>query len=235
LPGGECAYTINRAIDGSASLNAPGGLRALIATLNISNLAIERGTRRLFAGFNLALSAGEAAALTGPNGAGKTSLLRAVAGFIRAAEGEIAFAGDGGAALEPEEARSRATHYLGHLDALKTSRTARDELLFQARWTGGSTATALAAAETLRLTPLLDLDVRKLSAGQRRRLALARLVAARRYLWLLDEPLAPLDAAHRALAGELMAAHLAAGGLIVAATHDALPIPARAAPVGVVA
>jgi heme exporter protein A len=88
------------------------------------------------------------------------------------------------------------------------------------------------AAETLRLTPLLELEVRKLSAGQRRRLALARLIAARRALWLLDEPLAPLDAARRAQVGELMAAHLASGGLIVAATHDPLPIPARTALVG---
>jgi heme exporter protein A len=204
----------------------------VIAALTIRDLAIQRGERRLFDGFGLEVAAGEAVALTGPNGAGKTSLLRAIAGFIRPLAGEIAFAGEGGGALEPEEARGRGVHYVGHLDALKTSRTARDELVFQARWTGGDAAGALAAAETLRLTPLLDLEVRKLSAGQRRRLALARVIAARRALWLLDEPLAPLDAAHRASVGELMAAHLAGGGLIVAATHDPLPIPARAAPLG---
>ena len=84
-----------------------------------------------------------------------------------------------------------------------------------------------AAVEALDLRRLLGLEVRKLSAGQRRRLALARLIASPRPLWLLDEPLAPLDAEHRALFGELMAAHLAGGGLVLAAVHDPLPIAAR--------
>jgi heme exporter protein A len=135
-------------------------------------------------------------------------------------------------ALEPDEARRAGVHLLGHQDGLKPGRTARDELAFQAGWTGGDGRGARAAAETLGLTRLLDLAVRHLSAGQRRRLALARLVAAPRALWLLDEPLAPLDAAHRAQFGELMRAHLAAGGLILAAVHDPLPIPARAVALG---
>ncbi len=204
----------------------------MIARLSVQGVAIQRGDRRLFEGFRLDLAAGEAAALTGANGAGKTSLLRAIAGFIRPTEGEIGFGGEDGRLLDPKEARSRDIHYLGHQDGLKTSRSVRDELVFQVRWTGGDAAEALAAAGTLRLTPLLDLEVRKLSAGQRRRLALARVIASRRALWLLDEPLAPLDAAHRAQVGELMAAHLADGGLIVAATHDPLPIPVKPAPVG---
>src|SRR5580693_4746284 len=136
----------------------------------------------------------------------------------------MAFRSDDGAALEAEEARRADVHLLGHHDGLKPGRTARDELVFQVGWTGGDEASALAAAERLALTPLLGLAVRHLSAGQRRRLALARLIASPRALWLLDEPLAPLDQRHRALFGELMVAHLAGGGLVLAAVHDPLPI-----------
>ncbi|MBQ1543370.1 heme ABC exporter ATP-binding protein CcmA [Caulobacter sp. CCUG 60055] len=203
----------------------------MISSLHIEDLAVDRGDRRLFAGFGLDLRAGEAVALVGRNGAGKTSLLRAVAGFVRPAAGRVRFAGAAGD-LDPDEARSGGVHLLGHHDGLKTTRTAWEELLFQVRWTGGSRAGAEAARERLDLGPLCDLEVRKLSAGQRRRLALARLVASPRALWLLDEPLAPLDAARRAAFGALMAEHLAGGGLILAAVHDPLPIAAREAEIG---
>jgi heme exporter protein A len=203
----------------------------MIAELGVEGLALSRGERRLFEDLSFSLVAGEALALTGPNGAGKTSLLRAIAGFIRPAAGGIAFAGASGP-VEPDEARRAGVHLVGHLDGLKSARTAREELAFQVRWTGGSAAGALAAAETLGLTRVLDLAVRHLSAGQRRRLALARLVASPRPLWLLDEPLAPLDAAHRSLFGELMAAHLAGGGMVLAAVHDPLPIAARTLELG---
>ncbi|HLY78145.1 MAG TPA: heme ABC exporter ATP-binding protein CcmA [Caulobacteraceae bacterium] len=198
----------------------------MIAALDVQGLAVSRGHRQLFRDFDLRLDAGETVALTGPNGAGKTSLLRAIAGFIRPDAGAVAFRGGTGP-LEAEEARRGGVHLLGHQDGLKSNRTARDELTFHVRWTGGDAASALAAAETLGLRRLLDLAVRHLSAGQRRRLALARLVASPRPLWLLDEPLAPLDAEHRALFGELMQAHLAGGGLVLAAVHDPLPIAAR--------
>jgi len=198
----------------------------VIARLTIEDLALQRGDRLLFQGLDLAVSAGEAVALTGANGAGKTSLLRAVAGFIRPSAGRIAFEGTGGA-LEAEDARRSMAHLVGHQDGLKSGRPAREELGFQVRWTGGSAEGAAAAAETLGLTRLLDLEVRKLSAGQRRRLALARLIASPRPLWLLDEPMAPLDAASRTLLGEVMARHLAGGGLILAAVHDPLPLSAR--------
>lgn len=203
----------------------------MITGLAIDGLSLQRGERVLLRDFGLQLAAGEAVALTGPNGAGKTSLLRAIAGFIAPLAGRIVFRGDkadGEAGeLEAAEARTADVHLVGHLDGLKPGRTARDELGFAVDWTGGDAASAAQAAADLGLTPLLDLAVRHLSAGQRRRLALARLVAGRRALWLLDEPLAPLDAAHRARFGELMAAHLAAGGLVVAAVHDPLPIAAR--------
>jgi len=198
----------------------------MIRAVRAEGVALRRGERTLFEAFSLALDAGEAVALTGPNGAGKTSFLRAVAGFIAPTAGEIAFL-DAAGPLEAGEARRAGVHLLGHQDGLKPGRTARDELVFQVGWTGGDDASALAAAETLGLTRLLGLAVRHLSAGQRRRLALARLVASSRALWLLDEPLAPLDAAQRARFGALMAAHLAGGGLILAAVHDPLPIAAR--------
>ena len=103
---------------------------------------------------------------------------------------------------------------------------------FQALWTGGSEASARAAAQTFDLERLLELEVRRLSAGQRRRVALARLAASPRPLWLLDEPMAPLDTAHRKAFGAFMEGHLAGGGMIVAAVHDPLPISARTVEIG---
>jgi heme exporter protein A len=116
---------------------------------------------------------------------------------------------------------------------LKSTRTAGEELRFWTRWLGGDAPNLAKAIDRLQLDPLLPLEVRKLSAGQRRRLALARLIAAPRPLWLLDEPMAPLDSERRALFGALMQAHLDGGGMILAAVHDALPIPARDLKVGI--
>jgi len=202
----------------------------MIDQVAVENLALARGGRRLFSNLSFVLKAGEALALTGANGAGKSSLLRAVAGLLRPEAGTIRFEGDG--ALDPEAARAEGLHLLGHHDGLKTSRTAREELAFWSAWSGGAADGPAQAAEALTLTPLLNLEVRKLSAGQRRRLALARLISAPRPLWLLDEPMAPLDAAARARFAELMTAHLREGGLILAAVHDPLPIPARTVEVG---
>jgi len=203
----------------------------MISALSIENLAISRGDRPLLDQLSLSARAGEAVALTGANGAGKTTLLRVIAGLIRADAGEVGFAGANGP-LAPEDARSRDLHLLGHQDGLKTNRTAWDELLFEVQWTGGTRASAEAACARLDLGRLRSLEVRKLSAGQRRRLALARLIASPRSLWLLDEPLAPLDAARRAEAGVLMQEHLDGGGLIVAAMHDPLPVAARNVEIG---
>ncbi|MGE5564896.1 MAG: heme ABC exporter ATP-binding protein CcmA [Parcubacteria group bacterium] len=195
----------------------------MIGSVSVEGLAIRRGERLLFSGLDLRVSAGEAVALTGRNGAGKTSLLRAIAGLLRPEAGKVRFDG-----LDADE----ALHLIGHSDGLKPGRTAWEELRFQALWTGGTEASARAAAEAFDLERLLDLEVRRLSAGQRRRVALARLAASPRPLWLLDEPMAPLDAAHRAAFGEFMAEHLTGGGMIIAAVHDPLPIPARAVEIG---
>jgi len=200
----------------------------MISRIRLEDVAIRRGERLLFERLSFTVDAGEAVALTGRNGAGKTSLLRAVAGLLRPAAGGIRFDG----AEDAAQARAEGLHLLGHLDGLKSGRTAGEELRFAALWQGGTEARAREAAATLDLTRLLDLEVRRLSAGQRRRLALARLIAAPRPVWLLDEPLAPLDAVWRAKMGELMAAHVAGGGLILAAVHDPLPLPARAVEIG---
>jgi heme exporter protein A len=203
----------------------------MIKRLAVENLALSRGERRLFSGLGFVLRDGEAIALTGANGAGKTSLLRAVAGLLRLEAGLIRFEGEAGG-LEPDEARSAGLHLVGHHDGLKTNRTAGEELAFWARWSGGTDDGIARAVDALALTPLLDLEVRKLSAGQRRRLVLGRLIAAPRALWLLDEPMAPLDAVNRERFAALMVKHLQDGGLILAAVHDPLPVPALALEIG---
>jgi len=203
----------------------------MIDRLKIEGLAVVRGERLLFEGLSATLGAGEALALTGPNGAGKTSLLRALAGLLRPAAGTIAFEAQG-RPVDPEAARADGLHLAGHHDGLKPGRTAREELGFWSAWTGGGPRGLEEAVRALALEPLMGLEIRRLSAGQRRRISLARLAASPRPLWLLDEPLAPLDAERRALFARLMQAHLDGGGLIVAAVHDPLPIPAREISIG---
>jgi heme exporter protein A len=161
------------------------------------------------------VGAGELLAVIGPNGAGKSTLLRLVAGLLRPAAGTVA--------LDPaEEDIAARIHYLGHLDALKPGLTVRQNLAFWQRlWGGGDLEAALAAVG---LEALGDLHASVLSAGQRRRVALARLLVAPRPVWLLDEPATALDAGAEAGLGRLIAGHLAGGGLVIAATHRDLPV-----------
>jgi heme exporter protein A len=187
------------------------------------NLTLERGGRRLVAGLSFAIRAGEALVVTGPNGAGKSSLLRGLAGLLRFSVGRAVI--EGGAA---ELTMAEQTHYLGHADSLKGALTAGENLGFWAALLGGAGMSVTDALTALGLPHVADFPVRALSAGQKRRVALARLLVARRPLWFIDEPTTALDAAAQALFAEAMRAHLAEGGLIVAATHAPLGLePAR--------
>jgi heme exporter protein A len=192
---------------------------AAAAILEARDLACLRGDRAVFAGLSFGLPAGAALLLTGANGAGKSTLLRILAGLLPPAEGAVLWAG-------AEVARDPAAHaarlrYVSHQDALKPALTVAENLGFFARLLGGEVAPALAA---MALTPLADLPARVLSSGQKRRLALARLALAPAPLWLLDEPTTGLDAASVERLGPLLAAHRAAGGVVVAATHIPLPL-----------
>ena len=203
----------------------------MLTGLTIKGLSITRGERRLFQGLEVRLQAGQALALTGANGAGKTSLLRAVAGFIQPDSGVVSFT-DLHGERDAEVARREDLHLLGHLGGLKPQRTARQELRFQTSYLGGTPEAAESAVARLRLEPLLDLETRRLSAGQRRRLSFARLLGAPRSLWLLDEPLAPLDEIWRAEMAGLIKDHLQGGGMIIAAVHDPLPLEALSLDLG---
>lgn len=185
--------------------------------LSAADLACVRGERQVFAGIGFSLQSGEALTITGPNGAGKSSLLRVLAGLVRLAAGRLAL--DGG---DPERSLAEQAHYLGHQDALKPSLTVTENLEFWRRYLGGGGRAADEALDAVALNSIADIPASYLSAGQRRRLSIARLVAVSRPLWLLDEPTSALDSAGQTRLGDLMRAHLAAGGLIVAATHAPL-------------
>ncbi|HWA88506.1 MAG TPA: heme ABC exporter ATP-binding protein CcmA [Rhizomicrobium sp.] len=177
-----------------------------------------RGGRMLFRGLSFSVAAGQALAVEGANGAGKTSLLRMIAGFIAPAAGTIRF-GD----IEDGEERGKRVGWLGHHDAVKAQMTVRETLAFFARLHGGGEVGS--AMETVGLARLADLPGQYLSAGQRKRVSLARLLLVARPLWLMDEPLASLDAAGKTIAASLIAAHVASGGVAVVATHEPLGIP----------
>ena len=183
------------------------------------DLTIERGGRRVVAGVSFEAREGMGLIVTGPNGAGKTTLLRALAGFLPVEAG--GFALDGG---DSERTVGEQAHYLGHADGVKSALTAGENLAFAAAILGGdpSRAAQLAALAALGLAHAIDFPARLLSAGQRRRVALARLVMARRPVWLLDEPATALDAAAQAALGAIMRAHLQDGGILVVAAHGAL-------------
>ena len=187
--------------------------------LRAETLTCIRGGRTLFAALSFSVPAGGALLVTGRNGAGKSSLLRVLAGLLPVAAGSIALDGS-----DVECPLGEHAHYLGHQDALKPSLSVAENLDFWVRYLGAAGSDPAAALETVGLGSVTDLPAAYLSAGQRRRLSLARLVAVRRPLWLLDEPSAALDAAGQDLLGGLMADHCAAGGLIVAATHGPLPL-----------
>ena len=181
------------------------------------DVACARGERPVFSGVSFALTRGDALVVTGPNGAGKSTLLRCLAGLLPALEGRVTLDGAGDAP------RRESVHYLGHLDALKPVLTIRETLAFWRNVYGGA-GDVDDTLDAVGLADLEDVPAGYLSAGQRRRVALARLLVAPRPVWLLDEPTSALDAAAQARLGELMAAHRARDGLVVAATHADLPL-----------
>jgi heme exporter protein A len=179
-----------------------------LSLLAFRGVACERGGRKLFEGLELAVGRGEAALVTGPNGAGKSSLIRLAAGLLRPAGGTVereaaAALADEGLALDPKLGLARALAFWSRLD-------------------GRGPAEAMAA---MGLTGLAGVPVRMLSTGQRKRAALARVVASGASLWLLDEPANGLDSDGEARLGAAIAAHRAAGGAVLAASHQPLALP----------
>lgn len=176
------------------------------------NIACVRGGREVFARLSFSVGGGEALVVTGRNGAGKSSLLRVIAGLVRLSGGRLALE-DGTDAPIGEQ-----VHYLGHQDAVKPALSVRENLSF---WTGylGGRGDPFAALKAVGLGALADLPAAYLSAGQKRRLSIARLIAVKRPIWLLDEPASALDAPSQATLTKLMRAHLRGRGLIIAASH----------------
>src|SRR5438067_3400116 len=193
-----------------------------------SDLACVRGGRQVFAGLCFTVEGGEALLVAGPNGSGKSSLLRLIAGLVHPTGGRVVLEGG-----DPELTIGEQAHYLGHQDALKPSLSVAENLAFWADFLGGGRAKGAAALAAVGLGALTHLPAIYLSAGQRRRLSLARLIAVERPIWLLDEPTSTLDAAAQAMLADLMRAHLAGRGLIVAATHGPIGLDgAKELPLG---
>lgn len=187
--------------------------------LAAENLACIRGERRVFTGMNFHFRGGEAVAITGPNGAGKTTLLRLIAGLLPAETGSLRLSG-----VPTGDGISASAHLIGHLDGLKATLTVSENLSFAKILLGRAGLDVQTALETLELGHLSEIPARMLSAGQKRRLALARLLVSARPLWLLDEPATALDAASQKILFDLINRHTGEGGLALCATHAPLAV-----------
>jgi heme exporter protein A len=182
-------------------------------------LQVTRGARTIIRNLSFKVAAGEALLLTGANGAGKTTLIRTLAGFLAPSGGTISL--DGG---DPERDISEQAHYVGHANGIKASLTVAENLRFWTEYLAeddrdGNADRLEAALDHFNLLDLSDIPAGYLSAGQRRRLGLARLLVAHRTLWLLDEPTVSLDTASVTLLAKAVDAHVTGGGIAIAATH----------------
>lgn len=190
-------------------------MSATAARLHIEALAVLRDGRRVLHDVSFSIGAGEALVLRGPNGAGKTTLLRTIAGYMPPEAGHVRLDG-----APPDAPIGEHCHYVGHLNAVKAQLTVTENLDFWRRYLGGTTVSDLdVVLERLGLDGIADVAAAYLSAGQKRRLALARLLVAQRLVWLLDEPTVSLDAEGTATLAAMMGEHCAGGGLVIAATH----------------
>jgi heme exporter protein A len=190
-----------------------------LVRLIVQGLTSIRGGRTLFRGLSVGIAAGEALVVSGPNGAGKTTLLRIIAGFLKPMEGVLRLEGGVG-----DRTLGEQCHYVGHLNSLKSGLSVEENAAFWGDFLGGTRTRVAEALATFGLARLRDIPTAYLSAGQKRRLGLARLLLAERPLWLLDEPAVSLDQDGLNLISGVIETHLVAGGLVVLATHQKLPL-----------
>lgn len=199
--------------------------------LSVEQVSLDRGGKTVVEDLSFQVEGGEALIVSGPNGAGKTTLIRAIAGFIAPAAGRIRFTefADTTGDLTDAPPIGERVHVVGHLNGIKPTLTVAENLTFSAAYLGSHEATAAqvaAALDRLGLGRLADIPAGLLSAGQKRRLGLARLVAAKRPLWLLDEPTVSLDVASTRLVAGMIDEHVGSGGIAVVVTHVPLGLTA---------
>jgi heme exporter protein A len=198
---------------------------AVVSLIEVQDLGCERGGRRIFRNLNFAVASGQTLSLEGPNGAGKTSILRILSGLLPPLEGEIRVQMTAGYAVTDAEERGRLAGGIGHHDGGNGQLSEAEHAQFCATHFGAR-VTVASVLDRVGLSRIADLPAQYLSAGQRRRLGLARLILSARPLWLLDEPLSSLDAAGRRLTAELIGQHCDDGGIAIVATHENLGLDA---------